>query len=437
MNSIRRKLLVVLIAAMTGFLLIGAWATYAAAREEADAMFDYHLEQIARALASRDFGSPAGALAADERFDFVVRVRTRDGLFLFPADAARDIPEAVRPGLSTVRAPSGAWRLFALPGHGQTIEVAQPTAVRARLAAAAALRTVSPFLLLLPLVIALVFFTVARELRPLVGLAGAVAGRTPEALDPIPATGVPAEVRPLVDALNDLLARLRAALDAQREFVADAAHELRTPLAALQLQAGMIERSTDAGERLAAVAELKAGVARAAHTVSQLLTLARNEPGAHGRPFVPVPLGEPLRQGVAAHAVLADARRIDLGATTLDPAATVSGDPEALGSLVDNLLANAIAHAPAGGRVDVACGLDAGRPWLAVADNGPGIPADERERVFDRFYRRSGAAPGGTGLGLAIVGSIARRHGAAVALADTPGGGLTVRVTFPPESASP
>ena len=139
-----------------------------------------------------------------------------------------------------------------------------PQAVRACLAAAAELRTVSPFLFLLPLVVALIFFTVARELRPLVGLAHAVGGRTPEALDPIPAMDVPAEVRPLVDALNDLLARLRAALDAQRDFVADAAHELRTPLAALQLQAGLIERSTDADERQAAIGELKAGVAREA-----------------------------------------------------------------------------------------------------------------------------------------------------------------------------
>jgi two-component system OmpR family sensor kinase len=436
MRSIRRKLLAVLVAVMTGFLLIGAWATYAAAREEADAMFDYHLEQIARALASRDFGGPAGALAADERFDFVVRIWTRDGLFIFPPDAARDFPELVLPGLSTVRTASGQWRIFALQGRGQTIAVAQPTAVRARLAASAALRTVSPFLVLLPLVIALIFLTVARELRPLVGLARAVAGRTPEALEPITATDVPAEVRPLVDALNDLLVRLRAALDAQRDFVADAAHELRTPLAALQLQAGLIERSTDAGERLAAVSELKAGVARAAHTVSQLLTLARNEPGAHEQALVPVALGELLRQGVVSHAVLADARQIDLGATTLDPAASVAGDREALGSLIDNLLANAIAHAPAGGRIDVACGLDDGHPWLAVADNGPGIPADERARVFDRFYRRSGAAAGGTGLGLAIVGSIARRHGAEIVLADTAGGGLTVRVTFPKETRS-
>ena len=434
MRSIRRKLLAVLVAVMTGFLLIGAWATYAAAREEADAMFDYHLEQIARALASRDFGGPAGALAADERFDFVVRIWTRDGLFIFPPDAARDFPELVLPGLSTVRTASGQWRIFALQGRGQTVAVAQPTAVRARLAASAALRTVSPFLVLLPLVIALIFLTVARELRPLVGLARAVAGRTPEALEPITATDVPAEVRPLVDALNDLLVRLRAALDAQRDFVADAAHELRTPLAALQLQAGLIERSTDAGERLAAVSELKAGVARAAHTVSQLLTLARNEPGAHEQALEPVALGELLRQGVVSHAVLADARQIDLGATTLDPAASVAGDREALGSLIDNLLANAIAHAPAGGRIDVACGLDDGRPWLAVADNGPGIPADERARVFDRFYRRSGAAAGGTGLGLAIVGSIARRHGAEIVLADTAGGGLTVRVTFPKET---
>jgi two-component system OmpR family sensor kinase len=255
--------------------------------------------------------------------------------------------------------------------------------------------------------------------------------RTPEALDPFTESGVPDEARPLVVSLNELLGRLRATLQIQRDFIADAAHELRTPLTALQLQAGLLERATGEAERSEALGDLKAGLERAIHTVQQLLALARNEAGAKLHAFAGISLAEVLRQVVADHATLADAKEIDLGVSVLDPAATIMGDGDALRTLLANLVANALCHTPASGKVDVSCGVDTGRVWLEVADNGPGIPAEERERVFDRFYRRSGQSSSGSGLGLAIVRTIARRHKAEVCLDDTPGGGLTARVVFP------
>ena len=244
---------------------------------------------------------------------------------------------------------------------------------------------------------------------------------------------MPEEVEPLASALNDLLARLKAALDAQRAFVADAAHELRTPLTALQLQLQLIERADSDAARLRAIDEFKQALQRTTHTVHQMLTLARQEPGAIDYKREPVALAALVQDAVVDHERLADARRIDLGVTETDEKASVSGDPDALRILLANLVSNAIRYTQAGGRVDVSCGTDASGPYLEVTDNGPGIPREEHERVFDRFYRiqKSAAdAPPGSGLGLPIVRTIADRHSATVTLDTPPEGGLRVRVRF-------
>ncbi len=431
MNSIRKKLLLALIGAMSLVLLVGAWATYGAAREEANSIFDYHLEQIALAVRDQEFNGRTGALASDERLEIVLRIWDRNGLTIYYSRPHGELPDVARLGFSTERTASGAWRIYAVQHRGQTIAVAQPMKVRARIAAAAALRTLIPFVVLLPLAALLIWFVVGRELRPLTGLAGSVARRTPDALDPIGEAGVPDEALPLVRALNDLLTRLQTALKTQRDFIADAAHELRTPLTALQLQAQLIERAEDNQTRQAALADLRAGLERTTHVVSQLLTLARNEPGAAHPAPGDVNLADLCRQSVIDHATLAAARNIDLGLADCASDATVSGQAAALRTLLDNLVANAVRYTPPGGRVDVACGRDDDTAWLTVQDNGPGIPLDERERVFDRFYRRPGQTASGSGLGLSIVQAIARQHGARVALADAPGGGLLVRVDFP------
>ena len=432
MNSIRRKLLLTLIGALSVVMAIGAWATYSAARDEANAIFDYHLEQIALAVRNQTFQGSTEALAGEESFEFVIRIWDRDGLGIYYSRPHRVLPDVARLGYATERTSEGAWRVFALQYRGQTIAVAQPMSVRARLAARAALHTMIPFIVLLPLAALLIWLLVSRELRPLTDLARSVSQRTPDALDPISEHGVPAEAWPLVRSLNDLLARLQAAMQAQREFIADAAHELRTPLTALQLQAQLLERATNEAERAAATADLKQGLERSIHVVRQLLTLARQEPGASEPTMARLALADLVSQTVAASANAAAARNIDLGVAGSDPAACVTGNAEALRTLLDNLVGNAVRYTPAGGRIDVSCGSGDEHAWLEVSDNGPGIPAAERERVFDRFYRRSGQEVAGSGLGLAIVRAIADKHRAGIELADAPGGGLRVRVDFPP-----
>jgi len=246
-------------------------------------------------------------------------------------------------------------------------------------------------------------------------------------------------VQPLVSALNDLLARLRAALERERAFMADAAHELRTPLTALHLQMGMLARASGDLERAAAMQTLSAGVQRAIRLVEQMLALARQEPRAEAQ-RVTVRLDDVAREIVAELVPLADAGRIDLGVSVAQPA-SVYADPDALRTLLRNLVDNAVRYTPAGGRVDVSVEELAGATRgarLTVSDDGPGIPAAERVRVFDRFYRRAGTSPPGSGLGLSIVSTIAQGHGASITLADgSSGKGLCVTVTFPPGTPLP
>ena len=258
-----------------------------------------------------------------------------------------------------------------------------------------------------------------------------VATRSGEALEPLPGDRVPDEVKPLVAALNDLLVRLGGAIDVQRSFIADAAHELRTPLTAVQLQIQLAERARTDDERQAAFAQLKRGQARAAHLVQQLLTLARQEPGVAPQARSAVDLAQLVRLVVSEHAPLAADRNIDLGISHEDQA-RIFGDVEALRVMLGNLIDNAIRYTPPGGTVDVAVRLGAGTAAVEILDTGPGIPEDDRERVFDRFYRREATEASGSGLGLAIVKNIADRHRATVRLQNRePGPGLRVSVDFP------
>ena len=430
MKSIRRNLLLALLGTMCAAMLIAGWATYRAAHHEADALFDYHLRQIALSVRDQTFLGSPDFLANDENLDYVIRVWDLSGLTVYYSKPHESLPELTQLGYSIAETSEGEWRVFATQYHGLTIAVAQPMRVRNRLATDAAWNTLRPFFFLLPVVGMLVWVLVGLGLRPLARLAESVRKRTPDSLAPLPDEGLPEEIQPLAASLNDLLARLQAAFAAQRDFVADAAHELRTPLTALQLQTQLVERAAGETERGAALDELKRGLQRTGHTVQQLLTLARLEPGAVSMPSVRVELATLAREAVVEQARVAEARDIDLGLAEVDSRAVVMGDAEALRILLSNLLANALRYTPRGGRVDVSCRMRDGQPVLEIADTGPGIPDAERERVFDRFYRRPGEQESGSGLGLAIVRAIADRHDAVVSLHAAQGGGLLVRVVF-------
>ena len=262
-------------------------------------------------------------------------------------------------------------------------------------------------------------------------MSAAVAKRQPDALAPIAERNLPEELKPLAASLNALLARLDSALSAQRRFTADAAHELRTPLAALKLQLDVARRANDAPARQAAYADLDAGVARASHLVDQLLTLARIEPEALATRAVDCDLAALAKDAIVARGAIASERQIDLGLARESPM-RVHGDSASLAVLLSNLLDNALRYTPRGGRIDVAVDDDNGRAVLMVSDTGPGIPAEDRDRVFDRFFRGAANREPGSGLGLSIVKRVADAHHATITLgASSHGSGLVVTVLFP------
>lgn len=255
--------------------------------------------------------------------------------------------------------------------------------------------------------------------------------RDEQSLQPLPTRGLPDEVSPLVNALNGLLQRLGASLDAQRAFVSDAAHELRSPLTALKLQMQLLRRAPDDTARDAAIDALTAGIDRAARLVEQLLSLARSEPGAPALPVDGVDLSDIVRRAVAQTVPFAHSRNTAL-ALFADAPVLLRGEPDALVVMARNLTDNAVRYSPPGTQVELRVSNEAGVPTLRVDDAGPGIAPENRERVFDRFYRHAPGDEPGSGLGLAIVRSVAARHGASVELSPSALGGLQVSVRFPP-----
>lgn len=414
-------------------LLLGAWATYRGEFQQADALLDYHLRQIALEVGSQNLNSPVGPSGTDG-FDYSIKVWNSNGVTLYYSLPPPVVPNRAELGFATVQTSRGPWRVFAMQVRDEIIQVAQPMSLRNQLAASAAWRSLRPFLLLFPVMAALIWLLVGRGLAPIARLARAVGSRTAAAMDPV-SEQVPVEVLPLVRALNDLLARLKGALEAQRQLVADAAHELRTPLAALQLQTDLVERAASSEERNAAIGELRLGLQRSARAVQQLLTLAREEPGVQHAPAIPVGLGALMRAVIDGYRPIALARHIVVSLSAPTEELMVLGEEAALNTLIANLLDNALHYTPAGGKVAVGIAAHGTGPVLTLEDSGPGIPAAERERVFDRFYRRDGSGGPGSGLGLAIVKAIADRHGVHIALGPSRLGGLAVRVEFPGAAA--
>jgi two-component system OmpR family sensor kinase len=431
--SIRRKLTTWLLAGLALAIVAATFVTYVRARDEANVLFDVQLAQTAASIAGMPFAAPIAEGPSSE--GLVVQIWDRNGVRVYlprsqDREASGTLPKRQSPGFATIDTPNGPWRVYSVITDGQLLQVAQPIAVRRALAASLALSTIMPLLIALPIVVLVVWFAIARGLAPLNRVASALDKRTPTQLAPIDPSGWPREIQPVVGALNTLLGRLDRAIDAQRAFVADAAHELRTPLTALHLQAQIAERALSDDERRAALADLRAGLARTTRIVEQLLALAREEPGVAERPMMPVALAAVARDVVAEIEPLAAAKGIDLGVADAQEA-TVVGDAQSLRALLANLVDNAVRYTPAGGRVDVSVSRDRDDCLLAVRDDGRGIAADERDRVFTRFARGGGHEAEGSGLGLAIVKSIAERHGATVSLGEgLDGRGLGIVVRF-------
>jgi two-component system, OmpR family, sensor histidine kinase TctE len=318
--------------------------------------------------------------------------------------------------------------------------VAESTEPREHLANEILVGSLLQELMLVSLALVIVWFGVRRGLQPLHRLSDAVATRGPDDLDPIGDTSLPLETRPLVSAVNQYVARLHRMVQGRKRFFADAAHQLKTPLAIIQAESELALRETDLASVRVHVERLNGSVRQAAKEVAQLLSLSRLEPDSGYAPTLkPMCLGQLAQQVALDWAPLARQHGVDLGyegdeGDEGDDAHEIDGQPELLQELLGNLIDNAIRYAGAGSMVTVR--VDGHR--LLVEDNGPGVAPFERESVFKRFYRGAASTSrDGSGLGLSIVREIARIHGATVGLNETRGGGLTVEVAFPAGTDQP
>ncbi len=441
-HSLRGRLLWFLLAAISIAAVVQASIAYRTALDNADQIFDYHMQQMALALRSSAplSNSEVNAAAATdaENNELMVQVWTPDGVQVFRTVSSARLPQHAVLGFSNVNENNTTYRVFSIQTPTQTLQVAQDMAVRRNMAGNMALRTVGPIAVMMPILMLVVWWVVSGSLQPVARVRAQVAARQADDLSPVSEAGLPDEVLPLVQELNLLFGRVKTAFEAQQHFVADAAHELRTPLAALKLQALSLERADSSEARAVAVGRLTAGIERSTRLVEQLLVLARQEASAAGGARdQPVELAELARRTVADMAPAAQGAGIDLGLQRAD-AAMVTGQPDALQILMRNLVDNAIKYTPAGGTIDVQVCAGEGGPSLCVEDSGPGIAAEERERVFDRFYRIAGSEANGSGLGLAIIKAIAARHGALLALGQSERlGGLSVTIQFPPAPPKP
>lgn len=312
-----------------------------------------------------------------------------------------------------------------------TVVVAETTHRRALQAQRVLINTVPPNLLLIALALLLVRTGVTRAMSPLNSLSESVAQRAPEDLSSLPLEPLPKELLPLVGSINRLMTHVRTSVASQQTFLSNAAHQLRTPLAGMQTQIELALRDATDSQRQRLL-KVQQALQRMVHMTHQMLALARSSSqAASTEDFEAIDLQSLLEEAASTKLDQALAAHVDLGFEA--ESARVQGSAWMLREMLGNLIDNAIRHSPMEGLVTVRCGRDLiGRPWLSVEDDGPGIPADEHDKVLERFYQLPGAKPGGAGLGLAIVREVVQRHGAALTLGcGEKGQGLAVRVEFP------
>ncbi len=313
------------------------------------------------------------------------------------------------------------------------VRVAETEHRRGELAREILLSVILPQALLIVVAGAVVWMGVVHGLAPLERLRRAVMARAQHDSSPVATDDVPGEVRPLLDSINELVARLDAALTLQNRFITDAAHQLKTPIAVLENQLELASREQDPEAKNRALRDAHSGLERLARVVSQLLSLARNEPeGAGNVVLVPLDLRAIALEAATDWVPQALKKNIDLGFEAGAGEIPVRGDASRLRELLDNMIDNAVRYTPSGGRVTVRVAPGPPAPFVEISDDGPRIPPGERQRVFERFHRLLGSVQGGSGLGLAISREIARIHGAAIDLRDDADGtGNTFSITFP------
>lgn len=432
MKSLRRGLTVPLWVTLTVVGAVCGLIGVVLAALESRTQVDYQMQQVAQILASQKFEAqpesvedsrprlvPSIHVSHDKDDDLIVTVRNSAGELLYASRSNHHLPDGLLPnlailGFQTLRLGHGEYRVFAAQSGELKIQVAQSMDVIDEAKGGVALATLLPIGLLLPILAVVLGFAIRRQLRPLNHAASVIASRPPLSLDALPAEGMPAEVRPFVDEINRLLRRMTTAVEREQRFVTDAAHALRTPLTALQLQAEILDGGSSAEERAIRLSELRAGIRRVILLSEQLLWLARSQ-SETGPIAATTELDVALQEVAAFYAAAAQAKQIDLGVEAAS-GARVHGNTRRLTLIFGNLLDNALRYTPSGGHIRIRAYKNGETARVEVWDEGCGVPPDQLEHVFERFYRAPENESGGSGLGLATVEALVRQLGGHVSL---------------------
>ena len=383
-------------------------ASYYFVKYEADSLLDTQLRQIALNAGEGLSQNALPHMTQEIAEEVVVQIWNASGEPILRTSPI-SIPRQSKLGFADIEFASKTWRVYTSSDGVRTAQVAQRWSVREELARNAALGAALPILGAVPIAWVVIIWAINRLLRRLGGFAESLAKRSVDAKDPIRLENVPPEIAPLNMALNELIGRHQSAVDRQRRFVSDAAHELRTPLAALQIQVDNLKTHAEGPQR-EAIDELNGGVRRASALVEQLLRMARLDDGASSGSRKDIDLKDLVAAVVADHVAIAMQKDVDLGLSDDETCGVRLSDPET-GILFANLVDNAIRYTPSGGAIDVVLKRQGNDALVEVVDSGCGIPNAALPRVFDRFFRAAPADVEGTGLGLAIAKAIADRNG--------------------------
>ncbi|WP_417777809.1 ATP-binding protein [Stutzerimonas xanthomarina] len=465
-RSIRNRTLVLVLGILLLSLSLISWRSYRDARHEIEELFDAQLAHSARlvqGLVMRDM-NPQARNALQQALDAAVNARrdqgvpghdyeTKLGFQVYATDGSSLLQSAGAPhgalqrlagadsaspfshlsgGYHDVQLDGHAWRLFLLHDREDDLWIllSERGDVRGELVGKIARRSLLPDLIGLPLLALLIWLAVGWGLRPLAHMAQLLKSRAPDNLAPLLLAPLPQELEPVAASLNRLLQQVNQLVEREKRFIADAAHELRTPLAVLRIHAQNAQQAGSEADRDEALRQLVTGVDRTTRVVTQLLTLARLEPSAQQLRLAPLDMRRLTRDTLAELTPLAIARKQEL---TLDvdehSDCSLTGDAASLATLLQNLVGNALAYTPTGGRIEVQLRSTAENLILEVADSGPGIAPELRAQLFERFVRLGDGQ--GAGLGLSIVARIAELHGATVELLDSALGGLRAVVRIP------
>jgi len=439
-GSLRRRVLTLALSAVSLVWLGAAVYSYIDVRHEADEILDGYLAQSAALLIAQtsddldeiDVEHAPQLHKYARRVAFQVWDRGRV-LRLHSANAPDRRLMDRDEGFGDAVIDGKPWRVFSNwdDKRKMLIQVGEARSARDEIAAAVGRSLLTPLLVALPVLAMLLWWAVTSGLRPLRELGVQVARRDPENLRPLDANSPPTEVAPLVDGLNHLFERVAASFARERQFTADAAHELRTPIAALRTQAQVALGATSDDERAKALRQVMVGCDRAARLIEQMLTLARLDPARQNQRFERCSLPAIVRTALAEVTPTAMRKSVHVELIA-DDASIVSGDPALLAILARNLVDNAVRYGSPGTKVQAIVDRRDEKVELRVVDNGPGVPSAEIGHLGKRFYRQEGTGETGSGLGLSIVQRIAELHGATVTFrAATMGTGLVVTVLFP------